>query len=171
MRRCRTSERFSWLPMSWKDQCVNEAMANVYNPSGKLCGSITMHCLCILYNAFRHSKLHQPDTHEQYVHLDFPTAIAHLLNRYTNKASDGSKKSKLANQCTTPDRYMQAFKDGLSLTTERFAQRLRDSKTWACTVREFQPLCSQTDVYKQGAWTLRWRGVSCRGEQWTHGAR
>ncbi len=27
------------------------------------------------------------------------------------------------------------------------------------------------DVYKQGAWTLRWRGVSCRGEQQTHGAR
>ncbi len=43
--------------------------------------------------------------------------------------------------------------------------------TWACTVREFQPLCSQTDVYKQGAWTLRWREVSCRGEQQTHGAR
>ena len=30
---------------------------------------------------------------------------------------------------------------------------------------------SQTDAYKQGAWTLRWRGVSCRGEQQTHGAR
>ncbi len=25
--------------------------------------------------------------------------------------------------------------------------------------------------YKQGAWTLRWGGVSCRGEQQTRGAR
>ena len=49
--------------------------------------------------------------------------------------------------------------------------KLRDSKTSACTVKEFQPLCSQTDVHQQGAWTLRWRGVSCRGEQQTHAAR
>ena len=39
--------------------------------------------------------------------------------------------------------------------------------TWACTVREFQHLCA----YKQGAWTLRWRGVSCRGQQQIHGAK
>jgi len=62
--------------MSWKDQCIKETMANVYNPSGKLCGSINMHRLRILYSAFRHSQLHQPDTHKQYGHLDFPTAIA-----------------------------------------------------------------------------------------------
>ena len=98
--------------MSWKDQCIKETMANVYYPSGKLCSSITMHRLRILYSAFRHSQLHHPDRHKQYGHLDFPTAIARLLNRYTNKASDGSKNHKLANQCTTPDRYMQAFKDG-----------------------------------------------------------
>ena len=109
------------ISMSWKDQCIKETMANVYNPSGKLYGSITMHRLRILFSAFIHSHLHQPDTHKQYGHLDFPTAIARLLNRYTNKASDGCKNSKLANQCTTPDRYMHAFKDGLSVTTERFA--------------------------------------------------
>ena len=120
------------ISMSWKDQCFNETMANVYNPSGKLCGSITMHRVHILYSAFRHSQLHQPDTHKQYGHLDFPTAIARLLNRYTYKASDGSKKSKLANQCTTPDRYMQAFKDGLSVTTERFASPLNFSPTMTC---------------------------------------
>ncbi len=59
------------ISMSWKDQCIKETMANVYNPSGKLCGSITMHRLRILYSAFRHSQLHQPDTHKQYGHLDF----------------------------------------------------------------------------------------------------
>jgi len=90
-----------------------ETMANVYNPSGKVCGSITMHRLRILYSAFRHSQLHQPDTHKYYGHLDFPTAIARLLNRYTNKPTDGSKRSKLANQCTTPDRYMQALRSKL----------------------------------------------------------
>ncbi len=52
------------ISMSWKDQCIKETMANVYNPSGKLCGSITMHRLRILYSAFRNSQLHQPDTHK-----------------------------------------------------------------------------------------------------------
>ena len=97
--------------MSWRDWYIKETMANVYNPSGKLCGSISMHRLRILYSAYRHSQLHQPDMHKQYGHLDFPTAIARLLNRYTNKATDGRKRSKLANQCTIPDRYMQAFRD------------------------------------------------------------
>ncbi len=64
------------IPMSWRDQYIQETMANVYNPSGKLCGSNTMHRLCILYSAFRHSKLHHPDRHKHYGGLDFPTAIA-----------------------------------------------------------------------------------------------
>ncbi len=90
------------ISLSWRGQSVRETMANVYNPSGKLCGSITMHRLRILYSAFRRSKLHQPEIHKQYSHPDFPTAIARLLNRYTNKATNGSKRSKLANQCTNP---------------------------------------------------------------------
>lgn len=40
------------LSMSWKDQCIKETTAKVYNPSGNLCGSITMHRLRILYSAF-----------------------------------------------------------------------------------------------------------------------
>jgi len=81
------------IPMSWKDQCINETMANVYNPSGKLCGSITMHRLRILYNVFRHSQLNQPDTHKQYGYLDFPTAIARLLNRPTKQVMEAGKAS------------------------------------------------------------------------------
>ncbi len=34
---------------------------------------------------------HQPETHKQYGRPDFPTAIARLLNQYTNKATGGSK--------------------------------------------------------------------------------
>jgi len=120
------------ISMSWRGQRVRETVANVYNPSDKLCGSITMHRLCILYSAFRHSQLHQPETHKRYGHLDFPTAIARLLNRYTNKPTDGSKRSKLANQCTTPDKYMQALKDGLSVTTERFASPLNFNPNMTC---------------------------------------
>ena len=107
--------------LSWRGQSVRETMANVYIPSGKLCGSITTHHLRILYSTFRSSQVHQPETHKQHSHPDFSTAIARLLNRYTNKATDGSRKNKPANQCTSPDRCMQAFRGGFSVTTERFA--------------------------------------------------
>ena len=146
------------ISMSWKDQCINETMANVYNPSSKLCGSITMHRLRILYSAFKHSQLHQPDTHKQCGHLDFPTAIAHLLNRYTNKASDGSKKSKLANQCTTPDRYMQAFKDGLSVTTERFASPLNFSPKMTCYFSMYAEDALSGANFD--AYSVKWTGAS-----------
>jgi len=146
------------ISLSWKDQCIKETMANVYNPSGKLCGSITMHRLRILYSAFRNSQLHQPDSHKQYGHLDFLTAIARLLNRHTNKASDGSKKSKLANQCTTPDRYMQAFKDGLSVTTERFASPLNFNPNTTC----YCSMDAEDALFGAnfGAYSVKWTGAS-----------
>ena len=74
---------FFFFSMSWRGQRVRETVANVYNPSGKLCGSITMHRLCILYISFRHSQLHQPETHKRHGHLDYTTAIARLPNRYS----------------------------------------------------------------------------------------
>ena len=78
--------------MSWRGQSVGGTIANMYNPSGKLCGSITMHRLGILYSAFKCSQLHQLETHNHYGHLDFPIAVARLLNRYTNNATGGSKE-------------------------------------------------------------------------------
>ena len=127
-------------------------MANVNNPS------ITMHRLRILYSAFRHSQMHQPDTHKQHGHLDFPTAIAHLLNRYTNKASDGSKKSKLANQCTTPDRYMQALKDGLSMRTERIASPLNFEPNMTC----YFSMHAEDALFGANfdAYSVKWTGAS-----------
>ena len=146
------------ISMSWRDQCIRETMANVYNSSGKLCGSITMHRLRVLYSTFRHSQLHQPDTHKHYGHLDFATAIARLLNRYTNKATDGSKRSKLANQCTTPDKYMQAFRDGLSVTTERFASPLSFNPIMAC----YFSMYAEDALFGANfdAYSVKWTGAS-----------
>ena len=146
------------ISMSWKGQCVREIMANVYNPSGKLCSSITMHRLRILHSAFKHSQLHQPETHKHYGHLDFPTAIARLLNRYTNKPTDGSKRGKLANQCTTPDKYMQAFRIGLSVTTERFASPLNFNPNMTCYFSMFAEdalFGANLDAY-----SVKWTGAS-----------
>ena len=90
------------ISMSWRGQCVRETMANVYNPSDKLCGSITMHRLRILYSAFNHSQLHQPETHKHCGHLDFPTAIARLLNRYTNKPTEWKQEKQASKPVHNP---------------------------------------------------------------------
>ncbi len=115
----------------------------------------TMHRVRILYSAFRHSQLHQPETHKHYGHLDFPTAIAYLLNRSTNKPTDGSK---LADQCTIPYRYMQAFRDGLSVTTERFASPLNFNPDMKC----FFSMHAENALFGANfdAYSMKWTGTS-----------
>ncbi len=104
--------KMSWP--AWRCQCVSETIASVYTPSGKLCGSIAMHCLCILYSDFRHTQTHQHKQYGHFGHPDFPIAlaVARCMNTHTKKPADGSKGSKLANQCTTPDKCIQAFSNG-----------------------------------------------------------
>ena len=89
---------------------------------------------------------------------DFPTAIARLLKRCTNKASDGSKKSKLADQCTTPDRYMQAFKDDLRVTTEGFASPLNFNPNMTC----YFSMYAEDALFGANfdAYSVKWTGAS-----------
>ena len=146
------------ISTSWSDWCIKETMAHVYNSSGKLCGSITMHRLRILYSATKRSQLHQPDIHKHYVHLDFPAAIGRLPDRNANKATDGSHRSKLANQCTTLDRYTQAFRDGLSVTTERVASSLNFIPNRTCYFSMYAEVAlfgANFDAYSK-----KWTGAS-----------
>ncbi len=51
---------------------------------------------------------------------------------------------------------IQAFSKGQCGSHYLFAdvERIEGLKSWECTAREFQHSSSQTDVCKQGAWTL-----------------
>jgi hypothetical protein len=74
---------------------------------------------------------------------------------YTNKPTDGSK---LANQYTTPNRYMQAFRSGSSVTAERFASPLNVYPNMTCYF----------SMYAEGAlfganfdaYSMKWIGAS-----------
>ena len=103
---------------------AGKPLANVYAPSGKLCGTITFERLQILYHAFTLSQQNQPEIHQQHHNPTFEHALARLLSRNSNKHTLKSKTTKIKNHWATPDEYMKAIVDGLSITTERFASPL-----------------------------------------------
>ncbi len=65
---------------------------------------------------------------------------------------------KLANQCTTPDRYMQAFKDGLSMTTEEVASPLNFNPDMTCYFSMYaEDALFGANFY---AYSVKWTGAS-----------
>jgi len=81
--------------------------------------------------------------------------IARLLNRHTKKAIDESKKSKLANQCKSPERYMQA---DFSMTAERFASPLNFYPIMTC----YFSMYAEDALFgaKFDAYSMKWTGAS-----------
>ena len=103
---------------------AGKPLANVYTPSGKLCGTITFERLQILYHTFTQSQQNQPEVHQQHHNPTFEHALARLLSRYSDKHTLESKTTRTKNHRAIPDEYMKAIVDGLSITTERFASPL-----------------------------------------------
>ena len=76
---------------------TSKPLANVYAPSGKLCGTITFERLQILYHAFTQSKHSQPEVHQQHHNPTFEHVLARLLSRYSNKQTLESKTTRMKN--------------------------------------------------------------------------
>lgn len=93
-------------------------LANLCALSGTLCGTTTFERLQILHHAFTQSQQNQPEVHQQHHNLTYEHALARLLNRYSSKHTMESKTMGTQNQWATPDEYMKAIVDGLSITTE-----------------------------------------------------
>ena len=103
---------------------AGKPLANVYAPSGKLCGTVTFERLQILYHAFTQYRQNQPEVHQQHHSPTFEYAVTCLLNRYSNKHTMENKTTRINNPWATPDEYMKAIVDGLSIATESFASPL-----------------------------------------------
>ena len=136
---------------------AGKTLANVYAPSGKLCGTITFERLQILYHAFTQSRQNQPEVHQQHRNPTFEHALARLLNRYSNKHTMESKTIRIKNHWTTPDEYMKAIVDGLSITTERFASPLNFNvaSDSYCMYSEDKLFGATHDAYSH-----KWQGLS-----------
>ena len=121
---------------------ADRPLANVYAPSGKLCGTITFERLQILYHPFIQSRQNQPEIYQQHHNPTFEYALARLLGRYANKHSTGNKGTKIKNHWATPDEYMRALANGLIVTTERLHHH--STSTYALTATA---ACIQRTVY------------------------
>ena len=106
-------------------------VANVYAPTGKLCGTITMQRLQILQHAFDESQKQQLDAHAAFHNLSFAQAVACLLSRYEGKQSTDNNKVRLSQHYTIPDEYMRVMCHGLGAATELFASPLDFNPTHA----------------------------------------
>ena len=103
---------------------AEERLADVFSPNGKFFGSILLQRLAVLQTSYRHL-----DTTNRYANggahrSSFPQEIAELLLRYQDGHVAGKVRTKLKNHWATPDAYMQALIEGLSLDIERFASPL-----------------------------------------------
>ena len=137
---------------------ASKPLANIYAPSGKLCGTITFERLQILYHAFTQSQQNQPAVHQQHYNLTFEYALARLLSRYSKKHTLKSKTTRMKNHWATPDEYMKAIVDGLSITTERFASPLNFNVASDC----YCSMYSQDRLFgaTHDAYSHKWQGSS-----------
>ena len=90
-------------------------MAHIHRPDGTYAGRLSRSRLDILYQAF----LSRTSLNEAKVAAEFAEAVCALLIRY----KDGFKETenngaKLSNHWATPDQYMKALQEGLSLKIE-----------------------------------------------------
>ena len=77
-----SSKAFTILKRHIPQNGRNSAVGNVYWPSGKLCGTISLDRLQILQHAFNTTKHKQPEVHQN---PSFEQAVARLSTRYRNK--------------------------------------------------------------------------------------
>ena len=84
-------------------------VANVYAPTGKLCGTITVQRLQILQHAFDESQKQHPVAHAAFHYLSFAQAVACLLSRYEGKRSTDNNKVRLSQHRTIPDEHMRVM--------------------------------------------------------------
>ena len=103
--------------------CKN--MAHVHRPDGTFAGKISKSRTDILHQAF----MSRTTLGASEVAANFAEAVCALLVRYKDglKETEGNG-TKLSNHWATPDPYMRALQEGLSLKVERFASPLNHSE-------------------------------------------
>ena len=103
---------------------MQQGLAHIIRPDGTFSGSLTKSRLDTLYRLYTNVKAQRPSSTQ----ADFAEAVSNLLARYKDgfEASAGNK-TKLCNHWATPDVYMLALAQGLSIHTERFASPLNRS--------------------------------------------
>ncbi len=146
------------MSMRHEQYTSSTTIANIYNPMGKVQGSVTLERLEILHSAFQQALKTCPDIHRQYGSPNFVTAVSRLLSRYTNNHTKQGKNTRITNHCSIPNGYMQALQIGLGITIERFASPLNYNPTSEC----YFSLYPEDRLFGANvdAFSCRWKGAS-----------
>ena len=144
----------------------NSCMAEVFAPNGKLVGSVTIDRLKILHQAFMKAAGSNPGQAPNPSEESFAEAIAQLVTRYKDGHSMGACNTRLKNHWATPDGYMKALIDGLSLDTERFASPLN----FTPAMKQYFSLYPQDQVFgaNTNAFCCAWNGASQANPEYEH---
>ena len=140
------------------DQNSEPHLSRIYNASGKACGTLTLERLSLLYKAFTHTQMYHADIHTKHKNPCFENAVLKLLIRYKNGHKKGSDETRITQEWSTPDGFMQAMAGGLTLTTERFASPLNFSPH----LTGYYSMYEEDEVFgaNYNAYSTRWKGAS-----------
>ena len=139
-------------------------LVNIYSDDGKVVGTITTERLNILYTAFNNMLNNEPVLMSTLGATCFEHEVALLMNRYKiTKEDDVVKANELRR--STPDVYMQAFKDGLGIQCERFASPLDFNPE----MQQYYSLHDRDKVFgaNTDAYSTKWHGASQAYPPWT----
>ena len=135
-------------------------MTDVYGPNGKVLGSLTTERASILQKAYCqvHNDTAKGSQATNRTNASFAHAVAGLLTRYQEGHVSGEARTKLKNHWATPDKYMQALIQGLSLETERFASPLN----FTPSMRQYFSLYEADAAFgaNHNAFSCPWNGAS-----------
>ena len=140
------------------DQNSEPRLSRIYNASGKACGTLTLTRLTLLHNAFTHTQMYNTNIHTKHKNPSFEHAVLKLLIRYKNGYKKGNIETRTAQEWSTPDGFMQAMAEGLTLTTERFASPLNFSRH----LTSYYSMYEEDEVFgaNYNAYSTRWTGAS-----------
>ena len=144
----------------------DEHMAEIYAPNGKFLGNILRSRLAVLQRAFMQAAVTNPGKAEQPTESHFAKAIAQLLVRYKDGHTTGACNTKLKNHWATPNVYMNALLQGLSLETERFASPLNFTPSMKHYFSMYQE--DQCFGANHDAFSCIWTGASQCNPEYEH---
>ncbi|KAL0041860.1 hypothetical protein WJX79_007000 [Trebouxia sp. C0005] len=131
-------------------------IARVYFASGKACGTLNIERLWLLHQAFSHTQAHNADIHAKYNNPSFEQAVLKLLTRYKPGKVKDTNNRKLTKDWSTPNKFMKALAEGLSLDTERFASPLNFSAHYT----KYYSLSEEDQLFgaNHNAYATKWTG-------------
>ena len=135
-------------------------LLEVFAPNGTFVGCLTTARASVLQHAF------SSQTNDERRSGSFAMHLAALLVRYQDGFEADDARTKQKNHWATPDGYIKALQDGLSINTERFSSPLN----FTPTMQHYYTLYKEDGVFgaNHDAFSCAWVGASQCNPEYEH---